>query len=54
MSSVPIGEAVIMPERSSPSENLPSGQSYRFGNGFEVTSFDIRAMPWIIFLYKKY
>jgi hypothetical protein len=48
---VPIGEAVIMPERSSLSENLPSGQSYGFGNGFEVTGFDTRAMQRVFFLH---
>ncbi|KAJ6696877.1 hypothetical protein OIU85_003254 [Salix viminalis] len=41
MSYVPIGEAVIMPERSSPFENSPSGQSYWLRNEFGVIGFSI-------------
>ncbi|KAJ6291614.1 hypothetical protein OIU76_023654 [Salix suchowensis] len=41
MSYVPIGEAVIMPERSSPFENSPSGQSYWLGNEFGVIGLSI-------------
>ncbi|KAJ6744755.1 hypothetical protein OIU79_030974 [Salix purpurea] len=42
MSYVPIGEAVIMPERSSPFENSPSGQSYWLGNEFGVIGLSER------------